>query len=97
MEKDKVFSKAALVIDYVFWVLAAIILLRFAFKLIGAASQNTLVGVVYGLTNPTIDLFRGIAQDITSGSAVIEFSSLVSIVILWLIYKAALRLVTIVR
>jgi uncharacterized protein YggT (Ycf19 family) len=89
--------KAAQIAEYVFWVLAAVVLLRFAFKLIGANSHNTFVVLVFNLTNPVVNLFKGIVGDVTSGPMVIEFSSLISVLILWLIYKAVAKLITIAR
>ncbi|MBE0448267.1 MAG: YggT family protein [Actinobacteria bacterium] len=89
--------RISLIVDYIFWVVAAVILLRFAFKLIGANSQNAFVTLVYNFTNPVVSLFKGIVSDVTSGNMVIEVSSLITIVILWLIYKAVLRLITIMK
>ncbi|HCH00106.1 MAG TPA: hypothetical protein DE036_10180 [Actinobacteria bacterium] len=89
--------KASQIVDYVFWIMVAIVLLRFAFKLIGANSHNAFVTLIYNATAPVVDIFRGIVGDVVSGTMVIEFSSLIAIIILWLIYKAVLRLITIVK
>jgi cobalamin synthase len=89
--------KAAQIAEYVFWVLAAVVLLRFAFKLIGANSHNTFVVLVFNLTNTVVNLFKGIVGDVISGPMVIEFSSLISVLILWLMYKAVAKLITIAR
>ncbi|HEY3373745.1 MAG TPA: YggT family protein [Candidatus Aquicultor sp.] len=90
-------NKAFLVVDYIFWILVAVTLLRFAFKLIGANSHNAFVTLIFNFTDPVVNIFKGIVGDVTSGTMVIEFSSLISIVILWLIYKAALRLIVITK
>lgn len=89
--------KVTLIIDYVFWVTVAIILLRFAFKLIGASDQNAFVGLIYNSTNALVGVFQGIVSDAISGPMVVEFSSLITIVILWLIYKGILRLIAITK
>jgi len=89
--------KASMIVDYIFWIMMAVILLRFAFKLIGANSQNAFVALVYNFTGSVVDIFGGIVNDVTSGNMIIEFSSLISIVILWLVYKAALRLIAILK
>ncbi|MBS3908491.1 MAG: YggT family protein [Actinobacteria bacterium] len=89
--------KASQIVDYVFWIMVAIVLLRFAFKLIGANSHNAFVTLIYNATAPIVDIFKGIVSDVVSGTMVIEFSSLIAIVILWLIYKAALRLIAIMK
>jgi uncharacterized protein YggT (Ycf19 family) len=90
-------SKANQIAEYVFWVLAAIVLLRFAFKLIGANSHNAIVVLIYNATNPVINMFKGIVGDVVSGPMVIEFSDLIAVLILWLIYKAVVKLITIAR
>lgn len=89
--------RATLIIDYIFWVTVAIILLRFAFKLIGASDQNAFVGLIYNSTNGLVGVFQGIVSDAISGPMVVEFSSLITIVILWLIYKGILRLIVITK
>ena len=90
-------NKANLIADYIFWIMAAVVLLRFAFKLIGANSHNTFVTLIYNVTAPVANIFGGIVSDVVSGPMVIEFSSLIAVAILWLLYKGALRLITIVK
>lgn len=89
--------KVNLIVDYIFWILVAVTLLRFAFKLIGANAQNVFVSLIYNFTNLIVGAFQGIVGDVTSGNMVVEFSSLISIVILWLVYRAVLRLIVILR
>jgi len=89
--------KAAFVIDYLFWGMAALFLLRFALKTIAANSQNALVVFIYSLTNPFVGIFQLIVKDISSGSAVIEFASIIAIAVLWLTYKAARKLIAMIK
>lgn len=89
--------KMAMIVDYIFWIMVAVVLLRFAFKLIGANPLNAFVTLINNFTNPFVGIFQGIVGNVTSGNMIIEFSSLITIVILWLIYKAALRLITIMK
>ncbi|PIX52640.1 MAG: hypothetical protein COZ51_02925 [Candidatus Aquicultor secundus] len=89
--------KIALIVDYIFWIMVAVVLLRFAFKLIGANSNNAFVTLIYNFTNAFVGIFQGIVGNVISGTMVIEFSSLITIVIFWLIYKAALRLLAIMK
>jgi len=77
--------------------MVAVVLLRFAFKLIGANSNNAFVTLIYNFTNAFVGIFQGIVGNVISGTMVIEFSSLITIVIFWLIYKAALRLLAIMK
>lgn len=90
-------TKAAFVIDYLFWAMAALFLLRFAFKTIAANSQNTLVVFIYTLTNPFVGIFQVIVKDISLGNAVIEFASITAIAALWLTYKAARKLIAVIK
>jgi len=89
--------KASFAVDYLFWAMAALFLLRFAFKTIAANSQNALVVFIYSLTNPFVSIFQIIVKDISLGSAVIEFASIIAIAVLWLAYKAARKLVAMIK
>jgi uncharacterized protein YggT (Ycf19 family) len=89
--------RVSLIVDYIFWIMVAIVLLRFAFKLIGANSHNAFVTLIYNGTNPVVGIFEGIVRDVTSGTMVVEFSSLITVIVLWLIYKAILRAIAIMK
>lgn len=89
--------KATFVIDYLFWAITVLFLLRFAFKTIAANSQNALVVFIYSLTNPFVSVFQVVIKDISLGSAVVEFSSIAAIIVLWLAYKAARRLIAVIK
>ncbi len=88
--------KINFIVDYIFWILVAVVLLRFAFKLIGANAQNIFVSLVYSFTNLIVGSFQGIISNVTSGNVVVDFSSLISIIILWLVYRAVLKLIVII-
>ena len=85
------------VVDYVFWILVTVVLLRFAFKLIGANHQNIFVILINRITEPIVGIFRGVAQGIVVGSMVFESASVISLVMLWLAYRAVLKLIAITR
>jgi uncharacterized protein YggT (Ycf19 family) len=88
--------KAIRFIDTVFWILEAFIIIRFIFKLVGANAQNQFVTIVYQITNPLIVFFQGIVKDITTtGGNVFEISSLIALVILWLLYLAIIKLINV--
>lgn len=85
-------------VDYVYWVIMALIAVRFTFKLIGANMENALVKLLYSATDPFINLFKGIVGDITtSGASAIEISSLIALLIIWLLYHAILKLIVVLR
>jgi uncharacterized protein YggT (Ycf19 family) len=80
------------IVDYFFWVIVAVILLRFAFLLIGANKENAFVKLIYNFTQPMVGVFKGIVTDIQSGNFQIEISSLIALLVIWLLYQAVLRL-----
>lgn len=85
-------------VDYVYWVIMALIAVRFTFKLIGANVETSLVKLIYDATDPFINLFKGVVGDITtSGSSVIEISALIALLIIWLLYHAILKLIVVLR
>ncbi len=85
-------------VDYIYWIIMALIAVRFTFKLIGANTENALVKLLYEASDPFINIFKGIVGDITtSGSSVIEISSLIALLIIWLLYHAVLKLIVVLR
>jgi YggT family protein len=85
-------------VDYVYWIIMALIAVRFTFKLIGANAENALVRLLYDASDPFINIFKGIVQDITtSGSSMIEISALIGLLIIWLLYHAILKLIIVLR
>lgn len=85
-------------VDYVYWIIMALIAVRFTFKLIGANPANALVKLLYDASDPFINIFKGIVGDITtSGSSVIEISDLIGLLIIWLLYHAILKLIVVLR
>jgi uncharacterized protein YggT (Ycf19 family) len=85
-------------VDYIYWIIMALIVVRFTFKLIGANAENALVKLLYSVSDPFVNLFKGIVGDITtSGSSVIEISSLIALLIIWLLYHAILKLIVVLR
>lgn len=88
--------KAIHFVDYIFWIIEGFIIIRFIFKLVAANTQNAFVTFVYGVTNPFVVFFQGIVKDITTpGGSVFEISSLITLVILWLLYLAIVKLINI--
>ena len=77
--------RAVQVTWFVTALIATIIALRFALKLLGASPQAEFVGFIYGVTAPLVAPFRGIFPDTAQGFFVFEPSSLVAMVIYLLI------------
>lgn len=90
--------KTAQFVDYIYWVIMAMIIVRFVFKLIGANAENALVKMLYSASDPFINIFKGIVPDITaSTNHIIEISSLIGLLIIWLVYHAILKLIVVLR
>jgi hypothetical protein len=79
------------------WLLAgivdALLVIRFAFKLLGASTQASFVTFTYNLTQVFVAPFHGIFNTSASGGNVFEPESLVAIVIYSLIGWGLARLV----
>ena len=96
VESKKTGVKAVRFVDTVFWVLEGFVVLRFIFKLVAANAQNQFVTLVYQITNPIIAFFQGIVKDITTtGGNVFEISSLVALVVLWMLSLAIVKLINV--
>ncbi len=88
--------KAVRFFDAVFWVIESCIIIRFIFKLVGANTENSFVKLIYDITNPFVAFFQGIVNDITtSGGNVFEISALITLVVLWLLYLAIIRVINV--
>lgn len=77
--------RAVQVAWFVTALIATLIALRFALKLLGASPQAEFVAFVYGVSAPLVAPFRGIFADSAQGFFVFEPSSLVAMVIYLLI------------
>ena len=73
--------------------LVLFLLLRFAFKLFGANSQQPLIAALYGATEPLVRPFQGIFPE-PQGPPVLDIAALLAIVFLFLV---ALLIVALVR
>lgn len=87
--------RAVQVTWFVIALIATLIALRFALKLLGASPQAEFVGFIYGVTAPLVAPFRGIFADSAQGFFVFEPSSLVALVIYLLIGWAIVALIKI--
>jgi len=70
---------ATRVIALVFTVLEVLLLVRFAFKLLGANADQPFASAIYGITEPLVAPFRGIFAQ-PAGTPIVEVAALLSIV-----------------
>ncbi len=86
------------VLDFIFWVGSALLLLRFSLKLVAANPDNGFVLFIYNLTERSVGIFAGIVSDIRLAESkvpyLIELSTLIAWLIFWIVYMIAKKLVT---
>ncbi len=88
--------RAVQVTWFIIALIATLIGLRFALKLLGASPSAEFVGFIYGVTSPLVAPFRGIFPDSAQGFYVFEPSSLVALVIYLLIGWGIVALIKII-
>jgi uncharacterized protein YggT (Ycf19 family) len=90
--RDASIFTATRVIALVFTVLEVLLLVRFAFKLLGANADQPFVSFIYGVTEPLVGPFRGIFAQ-PAGTPVVEIAALLSIVFFVLVAALIVALV----
>jgi uncharacterized protein YggT (Ycf19 family) len=83
---------ATRVIALVFTVLEVLLLVRFAFKLLGANADQPFVSAIYGITELLVAPFRGIFAQ-PAGTPIVEIATLLSIVFFVLVAALIVALV----
>jgi uncharacterized protein YggT (Ycf19 family) len=87
--------RAAAVVGLVIGVVDVVIAGRFLLKLLGASTQSSFVGFIYGVTAPLVEPFRGIFQNSGSTNNIFEPAALVAIAVFALIAWGAIVLIRI--
>jgi len=83
---------ATRIIALVFTVIEVLLLVRFAFKLLGANADQPFVSAIYGITEPLVAPFRGIFAQ-PAGTPIVEIAALLSIVFFVLVAGLIVALV----
>jgi uncharacterized protein YggT (Ycf19 family) len=81
------------VIYFIFGVINALLALRFVLLLLGANEASPFVSFIYTLSQPFTAPFQGIFNEPTFGGSVVEWASLVAIIVYMLISYGLARLV----
>jgi hypothetical protein len=89
-------SRAAQIIYLLLGISEALMIARFALKLLAANADVGFVRFVYGVSAPLITPFQGIFATPTSQSNVVELSSLVAIAVYAVVAWALVRVVLII-
>ena len=75
----------AAAVGFVLGVIDVLIAARFFLKLLGASTQSSFVGFVYGITTPLVSPFSGIFPNWGSSANTFESGALVALVVFALI------------
>lgn len=81
MSKYTIAEILSFIVNLVFGFIVLGLLIRFILRLLGANPEAGFSAFIYNSTNPLLDPFRGIFTPYTSGGNVIEFSTLVAILV----------------
>jgi len=87
--------RAAAVVGLIVGVVDVLIAGRFLLKLLGASTQSSFVGFIYGVTAPLVGPFHGIFANSGTSSNVFEPAALVAIAVFALIGWGAVVLIRI--
>lgn len=74
-------ARAKQIIYFIFGVIEALLALRFTLLLLGANEASGFVRLIYGLSRPFVLPFQGIFGEPALGASVLEWASLVGIIV----------------
>lgn len=89
-------TRAKQVIYFLFGLITVLLIIRFVLLLLGASEASGFVQLMYTLTQPLVAPFFGIFGEPSFGNSVIEWASLVAIIIYTLVAYGIARLVTLI-
>jgi YggT family protein len=91
-----VVSRINQVIYFVFGVINVLLALRFVLLMLGASEASPFVSLIYGLSGPFAAPFQGIFSEPAFSGSVVEWASLVGIIIYMLLAYGLTRLVALI-
>jgi uncharacterized protein YggT (Ycf19 family) len=89
-------TRAKQVIYFIFGAINVLLALRFVLLLLGANEASSFVQLIYGLSQPFVMPFQGIFGEPKFGGSVIEWASLVAIIIYSLVGYGIARIVELI-
>jgi hypothetical protein len=89
-------SRAKQIIYFLFGAIEALLAVRFALLLLGANEASGFVRLIYGLSRPFVLPFQGIFGEPTLGASVLEWASLVGIIVYALVAYGLARLLELI-
>ena len=91
--RDAGVARAKQVVYFVFGAIEALLAIRFVLLLLGANEGSPFVGLIYALSRPFVLPFQGIFGEPSFGASLIEWSSLVGIIVYALVAYGLARLI----
>jgi len=88
--------RAKQIMYFIFGAIEALLAVRFALLLLGANEASGFVRLIYGLSRPFVLPFQGIFGEPALGASVLEWSSLVGIIVYALVAYGLARLVELI-
>jgi len=97
MSNDRNLYKTTQIIWYVFYVIEALLLFRFALKLLGANAGAGFTNLIYSITSVPLAPFQYVFSPNSVGGSVFEWSTLLAMLVYWFIAWAIIKLVVMGR
>jgi hypothetical protein len=89
-------SRAKQILYFIFGAIEALLAVRFVLLLLGANEASGFVRLIYGLSRPFVLPFQGIFGEPVLGASVLEWASLVGIIVYALVAYGLARLVELI-
>ena len=91
------YSPLARVVWYVLGIINTLLGLRFLLRLFGANPAAAFTDFIYAVTSPLVSPFRNVIPATGIGSGVVEWSTLLAMLVYWLLAYAIVRLFAVSR
>ena len=82
------------VLSIILWVLEALLVTRLILKLLGANEGTDFVEFIYNLTQPLVQPFVGIFDQVVVGSGFLEWASLIALIVYGIVGAVIIQLVS---
>lgn len=94
--RARTLARISQVVDYVFFVVYALLGIRLALALIAARSSNGFVQLIRTLTDPLYALFRGIVASPTAGGVTLVLPIVIAVIVYSLVHFGITRLLRLI-
>lgn len=97
MTSDKPLYKLTQIVWYVFYIIEALLLLRFVLRLLGANPEAAFTQFVYGLSFVLVAPFRLVFSAGELGVSTIEWGTLLALIVYFFVAQAVVKLLSMGR